>query len=226
MERQIENVYIKKFYYFNLYVIKGKHGDILIDTGFIGMKKNIKRWLNKFNIKLVILTHAHIDHTWNAAYIKKLYNCKIAISQKDIEYIDNSKIHSEPSAQNHKKWTKLMNWGMKKFSPKYFDIDYVLRDNQIIRKYGIELKITDLSGHTNGSIGIIYKNYLFAGDALVNRRKKPQIAYQNQNTKAALNTYQKILRISPEIIFIGHDKEVTIDKLKENNQYKELEKYM
>ena len=226
MERQIGNVYIKRFYYFNLYVIKGKHGDILIDTGFIGMKKNINRWIIMLNIKLVILTHAHIDHTWNAAYIKKLYNCKIAISKKDIENLDNSKIHSEPSTNNHKKWTKLMNWGMKKFSPKYFDIDYVLRDNQIIRKYGIELKIVDLSGHTDGSIGIIYKNYMFAGDALVNRRKKPQIAYQNQNTKAAIDTYQKILRISPEIIFVGHDKEVTIDKLKENNLYEELEKYM
>lgn len=226
MERKIDNVYIKRFYYFNLYVIKGKNGDILIDTGFIGMKKNIKRWLNKFNIKLVILTHAHVDHIWNAAYIKKTYNCKIAISKKDIENIDNSKIHTEPSTESHKRWAAIINCALKIFKAKNFDIDYVLRDNQTIKKYGIELKITDLSGHTNGSIGIIYKNFMFAGDALVNRKKKPQIAYQNQNTKEAQNTYQKILRISPEIIFIGHDKEVTLEKLKENNIYQESEEYM
>lgn len=40
MEKQIENIYMKRFYYFNVYVIKGKNGDILIDTGFIGIKKN------------------------------------------------------------------------------------------------------------------------------------------------------------------------------------------
>ena len=226
MEHQIENIYIKRFFYFNLYVIKGKNGDILIDTGFMGMKKQLKRWLDQFNIKLVILTHAHIDHTWNAAYIQKLYNCKIAMSKNDIENIDNSKIHSEASSENHQKWTNLMNWGMKKFTPNNFEIDHVLRNNQIIKKYGIELKITDLSGHTNGSIGIIYKNYLFAGDALVNRRKKPQIDYQNQNNQEALKTYQKILRISPEIIFIGHDKEITLDKLKDTKYQEELEKYM
>ena len=77
MEYQIENIYVKKFIYFNIYVIRGKNGDILIDTGFIGMKKALKKWLDNFNIKLVILTHAHVDHTWNAAYLKKRYNCQI-----------------------------------------------------------------------------------------------------------------------------------------------------
>ena len=216
MERQFENIYVKRFLYFNLYVIKGKNGDILIDTGFIGMRKSLKRWLDKFNIKLIILTHAHIDHTWNAAYIKKLYKCKIAMSKQDIENIDNSKIHSTASKKCYRRWTKLMNYGMQKFTPSKFDIDIPLRDNQDIRRYGIDLKIINLPGHTNGSIGIIYKNYLFAGDALVNRKRHPEIAYQNQNNEDAKNTYQKILRISPEIIFIGHDKAITIDKLQEN----------
>ena len=106
-----------------------------------------------------------------------------------------------------------MNWGMKKFVPKDFDIDIILKDNKRIRRYGIDLKIINLPGHTNGSIGIIYKNYLFAGDALVNRKKHPQIAYQNQNNEQALETYKKIINLSPEIIFIGHDKEITLNEL-------------
>lgn len=221
MEHQIENIYVKKFLYFNLYVIKGKHGDILIDTGFIGMRKSLKKWLDKFNIKLVILTHAHVDHTWNASYIKKLYNCKIAMSKQDIENIDNSQIHSTASKKCYRTWTRLMNYGMQKFTPTKFNVDIPLRDNQVIRRYRIDLKIINLPGHTNGSIGILYKNYLFAGDALVNRKRNPEIAYQNQNNEDAKNTYQKILRISPEIIFIGHDKAITIDKLQENKYQKQ-----
>ena len=216
MEHQIENIYIKRFLYFNLYVIKGKNGDILIDTGFIGIRKPLKRWLDKFNIKLVILTHAHVDHTWNAAYIKKLYKCKIALGKNDIENIDNRNIKSIPSNKRHKNWTKLMNYGMNKFIPKHYDIDLKLNNNQIIKKYGLQLKIISLPGHTNGSIGIIYKDYLFAGDALVNRKKHPQIAYQNQNNEEALNSYYKITELSPKIIFIGHDKKITLDNLKEN----------
>ena len=40
--KKIDNIYIKRIGYFNLYVIKGKDGDILIDTGFICMKRIIK----------------------------------------------------------------------------------------------------------------------------------------------------------------------------------------
>ena len=216
MEKIIDNIHIKRFLYFNLYVIKGKNGDILIDTGFIGMKKPLKRWLDKFNIKLVILTHAHVDHIWNAAYIKKMYNCQIAIGKKDIENIDNTKIHSTPSEKKYTTWTKLMNFGMKKFIPDNFGIDIYLKDNQIIKRYGLNLKIVSLPGHTNGSVGLLYKDYLFAGDALVNRKKHPAIAYQNQNNAEAINSCKKIINLSPQIIFIGHDKKITIDKLKEN----------
>lgn len=215
MEYQIENIYVKRFLYFNLYIIKGKNGDILIDTGFIGIRKPLKKWLDKFNVKLVILTHAHVDHIWNASYIKKTYNCQIGIGKQDIVNIDNRQINSMPSKKRYTSWTKLMNFGMKKFIPELFDIDMYLKDNQIIKRYGLNLKIISLSGHTNGSIGIMYKDYLFAGDALVNRKKHPEIAYQNQNNQEALNSYQKIIELSPQIIFVGHDKLVTKDKLKE-----------
>ena len=39
--KKFDNIYMKKFLYFNIYVIKGIDGDILIDTGFIGMKKGL-----------------------------------------------------------------------------------------------------------------------------------------------------------------------------------------
>lgn len=212
MEKQYDNIYIKKFLYFNLYVIKGKDGDILIDTGFIGMKRKLKKWLDNFNIKLVILTHAHVDHIWNASYIKKLYGCDIAMSGMDIENIDNTKINSKPLNNHYKAWTKLMNFGMKKFIPNKFDIDILLNDNQTINKYGNDLKFVSLSGHTNGSIGILYNDYLFAGDALVNRRKGPSLAFQNQDNKEAFKSGQKVMELDPKIVFLGHDKEFIMTK--------------
>ena len=215
--KKFNNVYTKRFGYFNLYVIKGKNGDILIDTGFIGMKKNIKKWLDNFDFKLIILTHAHVDHIWNAAYLKSIYNCEIAMGKLDIENIDNSKIQSTPSKKKYRLWTKLMNLGMKKFISQNFDIDYELEDKQILKKYGLKLEIINLPGHTIGSIGILYDKYLFCGDALVNRkRKKAEMAYQNQDNEAAKESILKIIDIEPELIFIGHDKEIPYNKLKKS----------
>ena len=206
--KKYDNVYVKRFGYFNLYVIKGNNGDILIDTGFIGMKRHLKRWLNNFNIKLVILTHAHVDHTWNTAYLKDLYGCDVALGINDINNIDNSNIKSMPSTNRRRLWCRLMNFGMRILNVKDFNIDMKLRDNQIIRRYGLELKIVSLPGHTNGSIGILYKDYLFAGDALINRWRGVEVAFQNQDCEEAILSYEKIKEINPKIIFIGHDKEI------------------
>ena len=217
MEKVFDNVYMKRFLYFNVYVIKGKDGDILIDTGFIGMKRSLKEWLDNFNIKLVILTHAHVDHVWNVAYLKKIYNCEVAIGTLDVENLDNSKIKSKPVSSSYMLWTKLMNFGMRNFVPAKFDIDICLKDNQVVECYGLRLKIVDLSGHTNGSIGIMYKDYLFAGDALVNRKKsKVELAYQNQNNEKAGASTLRILDLNPSIVFIGHDKEITSEKLRKS----------
>ena len=93
-----------------------------------------------------------------------------------------------------------------------FDIDIKLKDKQVIRRYGIYLKIFDLPGHTNGSIGIKYKDYLFVGDALVKRGKYPTIAFQNQDLESAKVSARVINDIKPNIIFLGHDKPFSFDK--------------
>ena len=216
MTYQIDNIYAKRFFYFNLYVIRGEDGDILIDTGFVGMKKKLKRWLDNFNIKLIILTHAHADHVWNVQYLKKLYNCEVMMGIDDISNLDNSKINSKASEKKYTRWTKLMNYGMKKLAPKTFDVDLGLCGNQILSKYGIDMKIVSLSGHTDGSIGVLYNNYLFAGDALVNRKKYPEIAYQNQDNDSARESYKKIVELKPKMIFVGHDKKIKYEKLKKD----------
>lgn len=212
MEKVIDNIYMKKIIYFNLYVIKGTDGDILIDTGFFCMKKSIKKWLDKFNIKLIILTHAHIDHSWNVAYIKKLYNCEVALGKKDLVNINNKNINTVASKKRYKLFTELMKFGMKTLHNPLYEVDYLLKDKEKINKYGLELQIHNLSGHTNGSIGILYKDYLFVGDALVNRLKV-SIAFQNQNIKKAIKSSKKIMRLNPKMVFFGHDKEVSLEKL-------------
>ena len=113
-----------------------------------------------------------------------------------------------------------MTWGMKKFKQKTFDIDYALNDNQIINKFGLKMQIISLPGHTKGAIGILYDNYLFCGDALVNRKKKfVELAYQNQDNDKAKYSALKILKYKPKIIFVGHDKEIRFDKFEQSLNY-------
>lgn len=216
MESNYGKIYVKKIYYFNLYVIKGIDGDILIDTGFICMKRKIKKWLDKFNIKLILLTHAHVDHIWNVSYIKKLYDCEVAISNLDIKNIDNSIIKSKPSNKYHKSFAKLMNFGMRKFVSPKFEIEYLLNDNDIIDKFGLNIRVVSLPGHTNGSIGYLYGDNIFCGDVLVNRKLHVEIAYQNQDNDLAKESVLKLLDLKPKNIYIGHDHKIKYSKLEKS----------
>ena len=42
----------------------------------------------------------------------------------------------------------------------------------------------------------LYKDVLFAGDALVNRKLRAEIAYQNQNNEESINSAKKIIKFS------------------------------
>lgn len=216
MENQIGKIYKKRIYYFNMYVIKGKDGDILIDTGFLCMKRKLKKWLDQFNIKLILLTHAHVDHIWNVSYIKKLYNCKVAISNLDVKNIDNSIINSKPSNKKHRSYTKLMNFGMRKFVANDFDVDYFLNDNDIIDKFNLKIKVISLPGHTEGSVGYLFNNNIFCGDVLVNRKNYVEIAYQNQDNDLAKNSVMKLFDLKPNNIYVGHDKKIDYSKLEKS----------
>ena len=118
------------------------------------MKKRVKKWLDQFNIKLIILTHVHVDHSWNVKYIQDLYKCKVAIGTQDKKNIDNSKINSVAKNKLFNSWTKLMNWGMNKFIPEEYKIDYYLKNkpdlasgftnyisNEIFEKYDVDINL-------------------------------------------------------------------------------------
>lgn len=219
MTKQYDNIIMKRFLYFNVYVIRGIDGDILIDTGFMGNRRALVKWLESFDIKMIILTHAHIDHVWNVKCLKNIYHCDVAMGEYDVEYLDNTKIHSEPVNRFYKYRTKLMNWGMRTFVPEKFSVDIMLKDEQVVNVAGLNLKIVSLQGHTKGSIGVLYKDYLFAGDALVNRKTVTEFAYQNQSNREAKQSALKIIELNPKLVFVGHENVITGEKLKKSQNY-------
>ena len=75
----------------SVYVIPGKNGDMLIDTGFSTTTKPLLKWIteNGFNITDIFITHAHPDHDWNAAKFKQLFNARIWLGKEDLNLIRN-----------------------------------------------------------------------------------------------------------------------------------------
>jgi hydroxyacylglutathione hydrolase len=80
-----------KLFSSRVYLIKRKKENILIDTGSIFARKELKKNLKKLKlipekINKIILTHKHFDHTGNISLFKnaKIYCNKIDFKKKNI----------------------------------------------------------------------------------------------------------------------------------------------
>ena len=104
-------------------------------------------------IKFLIATHGHFDHTAAVSSIKKNLECDFILHQKDIPFIQ----HSKRSAQQ---------WG--------FNIEQVPEPNKTIEEGDIltlgnlELRIIHTPGHSPGGISIYIasEKIVFTGDTL------------------------------------------------------------
>jgi len=147
----------------NAFLLESSQGCILIDTGLPNTEKKIEDKLKElhktFNdIKLIVITHAHIDHAGNAAKLKVLTNAKIIAHNGDLPYYRREK-------EMHFCSTGLFGWlffktGAIQQQYQKFEPDILINSNESFRleKFGIEGEIISTPGHTEGSISVVIDN--------------------------------------------------------------------
>ena len=76
----------------NCYIVVGKDKAILIDTGRKKYREKILDKCKEYHVSLIVLTHGHMDHCQNAAYLANALNIPVAMNKKDLNMIpDNRK---------------------------------------------------------------------------------------------------------------------------------------
>lgn len=73
----------------NCYLLTGKEGAVLVDTGETGDREKVLKKCRNKNVRLLVLTHGHIDHIQNAAFLAKKLQIPIGMNEKDVELIRN-----------------------------------------------------------------------------------------------------------------------------------------
>ncbi|MDO4939023.1 MAG: MBL fold metallo-hydrolase [Lachnospiraceae bacterium] len=191
-----------------VYILRGKDGDMLIDTGFSLCRKAVAEFVSQYNVKWIFLTHGHLDHAWNAAYLKKKYGCKVIIHEKDREMLEERKNPElKPTNKKYKRIVDMANTLIKKLKMPVCKADYLLTDNDtgFLRKLGFDADIIMLPGHTPGSIGISTGNTLYAGDACSSiRGGQFATVFLGVDVDEVLESEKKIKDIKPAFICAGH----------------------
>jgi hydroxyacylglutathione hydrolase len=142
------------------YLIRGKD-IVMIDGGPPNKLKLFKRKLLKLGIrpdeiKLIVLTHSHFDHSGTASEIRDLTGAQIAIHESERVYVETGGIII-PKGVNFLGKLTLPTFSItKKVSFPKFKPDILITDKRFsLSGYGIDGSIIHTPGHTMGSVSVI-----------------------------------------------------------------------
>ena len=181
---------------------------ILIDAGMIGESYQITRILKRHglgleNIKAILLTHGHIDHTGNLFWLRKHTAAPLYAHTAERDHIKG--IYPYTGINRWCGRLEALARVLVRYKPIPFDVP--LEDGDLLPFVG-GLKVIHLPGHTLGHCGFYSERHrlLFSGDMFAsyffNIHRPPAIL--NSAPELLSASFKRMRDLSPELIIPGH----------------------
>lgn len=154
----------------NSFLVHGGKSAILVDTGREKNRQAVLDACRGVPVRLLLLTHGHVDHVQNAAFLSEALGVPAAIHRADLPLLADQ--FSQPLTSRGLLGRVVLKASLKSFrqdpippfSPSVF-----LSDGDTLEEYGVPARVLSLPGHTAGSIGLdVEGTDLLVGDALMN----------------------------------------------------------
>lgn len=202
----------------NAYLIEGERGCVLVDAGLPGSEHKFetalaRRGLSFGDIKLIIITHAHVDHAGGAARLRELTGAPILAHEKDARYFSRKAPMSFcPTGLFGRLFlkTRLMFEPYAGFEP---DIPFSGETAIDLGRYGIPGTVKYTPGHTSGSISVelptkealvgdlVSSGVLLGGIVRTGRAKRPPF---EDDPHAVAGELQHLVDAGMERFYMGH----------------------
>ena len=219
MNKSETEIFPLKVGYSNVVLLKNRDSAILIDTGLKGHLHQLTRFFEHkkvlpVQIRLIVLTHTHHDHTGNLEGLAKLTGAPVLVHKNEFANLKNG---FTPIPRGITFNTKLIS-GIGRLllprfaSPKAFTADLVNKDVFSLENFGIDAKVISTPGHTEGSQSILVGTTLISGDTFINIKDGMIFPHFVNNPKQLLETWQKLFEMRIENVYPGHGKPFRIEK--------------
>jgi len=197
-------------FFANCYVVgcERKKEAIIVDPGFDDRSefKNIINFIDQHfsNLRLIVNTHGHPDHTCGNGIVKKEYGAPILIHQRDANMLGGSADRIAAL------------FALKSSSPRP---DMYLCDGDILEFGEMALKVVHTPGHSPGSISLVGEKSVFTGDTLfagsIGRVDFPESSSNDMKT-----SLRKLTRL-PDclVVYPGHGPKTTVGEEKNTNPF-------
>lgn len=203
----------------NSILILNGSNSIIIDTGVRGNFHHFKTQLKQFrlnpdDIKLIILTHSHYDHTGNLKLLAEFTGAKVLIHKNEFENLKNGYIPIPKGLGNYTRFISEMGRVVypKYASPKPFVADLINENEYDLAEFGVDGKILSTPGHTAGSQSVIIGKKLISGDTFIHMPNGIIFPHFCDDPKTLLGTWQTLFDLGIEEIYPGHGKPFPVEK--------------
>jgi len=159
-------------FFLRAFLVRKGDMNILVDTGRKSMRKRLFRQLRQQgveDIRVLMLTHAHFDHTENAAAVKQKFGADIIINELEAPFLREGKSNTISGTRGFASWltrtfrSRILD--MYHYEPVIPDITF--DDEYVIPGSDGALKCIHIPGHTPGSSAMIVDGEIaLAGDTM------------------------------------------------------------
>lgn len=172
---------------------------VLIDAGARADAVLNAARLHGVEVKLVLITHYHVDHIRYLADIVKATGAKVAAPDAEADVIEGRARPQLPGAMMRLIYLALR--------PRPTKVDIRVRDGDSVMNY----RAVWAPGHTPGSTAYVVNDVMFSGDAVVSTRGRPSLPSSRftLDQGKAEESFRRLLGLRPRIIYPGHGPPIT-----------------
>lgn len=209
----------KRIGYSNVTLIVNGKNSILTDTGVKGNFNQIRilfkqARLKPSDLKLIILTHTHYDHTGNLHALKKWTGAKVLVHKNEFENLKNG---FTPIPAGTRRFPRFISQAGRLIIPKFasprpYKAEIINENEYDLNTFGLDAKIISTPGHTNGSQSVILGKTAITGDTFVNMRNGWIFPPFANEPELLLQTWQKLFDRGIEEIYPGHGSKFRTEK--------------
>ncbi len=200
------------------FLIKGDGSLILVDTGTPGSEQRIvnkikRLGFNPSQISLIIITHAHNDHTGSVKALKKITGAKVAVHKDDAGFLINGESADiTPTSKLGRIFAYFIKNGKTRFDGVVPDIQ--IENEMGLKSFGIKGKVISTPGHTLGSISILLDSgRCILADTLM-AIGGLSYSYFSNNVAMLKESLLKIINSNVKEVYLSHGGVYSIDKIR------------
>ncbi len=202
----------------NAHLLVGPQGCVLVDTGLPGSERKVRKALQRHgmdfgDIRLIVITHAHIDHAGSAAQLRRLSGAPIVAHAGDLNYFLQCMKMEFCTTDWFSRLFLRAGLILRPYAP--FQPDILLHDGDTLdlAPYGFAGCVHHTPGHTAGSISaqleggdamvgdLLVSGVLLGGLVRTGHAKRPPFEDDPHQVAAAL---QALVDAGTERFYIGH----------------------